>query len=154
MAGKRGPRALREARVAVVTGGTHGVGREVVGALARRGYAIVVVYLDDQRSAEATVEEVFAAAGTAVAVRADLTDALDVERLFDETTAAFGGIDVLVHTTTRSAVVLYAHALRHLQGGAAIVSVSEITPTLAQQLAERGVTADHGVADPVSFLAG
>ena len=141
--------------MAVVTGGSHGIGREVVRLLACRGYAIVVVYLDDQGSAEATVDEVFAAGGAAVAVRADITDDLDVERLFDETIAAFGSVDVLVHTTTRSASVLYAHAVRRLRRGSAIVSVSgaeETTPALARHLAERGITGDLGVEDLVSVL--
>jgi 3-oxoacyl-[acyl-carrier protein] reductase len=153
--------------VVIVTGGSHGTGREVVRMLARRGYAIVVVYLDDQRRAEATVEEIFAADGTAVAVRADVSDDLDVERLFDETIAAFDGVDAVVHTTMRSASVLYQHAVRHLHRGSAIVSASiaqEITPALAQQLREREITvigfapgieaaaADRGVADLVSFL--
>lgn len=158
---------MRTDAVAIVTGGSHGIGREVVRMLARRGYAIVVVYLDDQSSAEATVEEIFAAEGTAVAVRADVTDDLDVERLFDETIAAFGGIDAVVHTTMRSASILYQHAARHLHRGSAIVSVStpeEIKPALAQQLRERDITvigfpsgledvgADGSVADLVSFL--
>lgn len=159
--------APRTDAVAIVTGGSHGTGREVVRMLARRGYAIVVVYLDDQRRAVATVEEIFAAEGTAVAVRADVTDDLDVERLFDETIAAFGGVDAVVHTTMRSASVLYQHAVRHLQRGSAIVSVStaeEITPALAHELRERDMTvmgfppgledtaADRGVADLISFL--
>jgi 3-oxoacyl-[acyl-carrier protein] reductase len=153
--------------VVIVTGGSYGPGREVVRMLARRGYAIVVVYLDDQRRAEATVEEIFAADGTAVAVRADVGDDLDVKRLFDETIAAFGGVDAVVHTTMRSAAVLYQHAVRHLHRGSAIVSVStaeEITPALAQQLREPDITvigfapgredagADRGVADLISFL--
>jgi len=122
--------APRTEAVAIVTGGSHGVGREVVRMLARRGFAIVVVYLDDQTRAEATVEEAFASDGTAVAVRAEVTDDLDVERLFEETIAAFGGVDVVVHTKARSAAVLE----RHLPRGAAIVSVAtpeEIEPALA-----------------------
>jgi NAD(P)-dependent dehydrogenase (short-subunit alcohol dehydrogenase family) len=159
--------AHRTDAVAIVTGGSYGIGRAVVRMLARRDYAIVVVYLDDQRSAEATVDEIFAADGTAVGVRADVTDYLDVERLFDETIAAFGGVDAVVHTTMRSASFLYQHAVRHLNRGSAIVSVStgeEIRPALAQQLRERDITvigflsgledggAEHGVADLISFL--
>jgi NAD(P)-dependent dehydrogenase (short-subunit alcohol dehydrogenase family) len=159
--------APRTDAVAIVTGGSYGTGREVVRMLAPRGYAIVVVYLDDQRRAEATVEEIFAADGTAVAVRADVTDALDVERLFDETIAAFGGVHAVVHTTMQSASVLYQHAVRHLHRGSAVVSGStaeEIPPALAQQLRERDITvtgfppgledegAEHGVADLISFL--
>jgi len=153
--------------VAVVTGGSRAIGREVVRRLAGRGYAIVVVYLDDQRTAEAAVEEVLAAAGTAVAVRADLTDDLDVERVFAETIAAFAGVDVVVHTTVRGASVLYRHAARHLGRGSAILSVSAaepITPVLAQQFRERDITingvppgleppgTDHDVADLIAFL--
>jgi 3-oxoacyl-[acyl-carrier protein] reductase len=153
--------------VAIVTGGSYGIGREVVRMLARHGCAIVVVYLDDQSRAEVTVEEIFAADGTAVAVRADVTDDLDVERLFDETVAAFGGVDVVVHTTKRSASVLYQHAVRHLHRGSAILSISsaeEITPAVAQQLREGDITvigfppeledaaADQGVADLISLL--
>ena len=64
-------------------------------------------------------------------MRADVTDELDVERLFAESIAAFGGVDAVVHTTMRSASLLYQHAAGHLHRGAAIVSVSTaeaITP--------------------------
>ena len=84
--------------VAIVTGGSCQAARGIARRLARRGYAVVVVYLRDQAQAEAAVEEIVAADGTALAVRADVTDELDVERLFEETTAAFGRVDVVVHT--------------------------------------------------------
>lgn len=79
--------------VALVTGGSCGAGREIARKLASRGYAVVVAYLRDQGEAEAAVEQILAAGGTAVAVRADVADELDVERLFTETAAAFGGVD-------------------------------------------------------------
>ena len=82
--------------VAIVTGGSSGAGRRIARTLASRGYAVVVVYLRDQRQAELAVEEILAANATALAVRADLTDELDVERLFVETTAAYGGTLVAV----------------------------------------------------------
>ena len=88
--------------VVIVTGGSTGSGREFSRALAGRGYAVVVVYLDDQRGAEAVVDEIVGANGTAIAVRADITDELDVERLFSETVAAFGGVDVIVHADPRA----------------------------------------------------
>ena len=99
--------------VAIVTGGCSAIGREVALRLAGRGCAIVVVYLEDQRSAEATVAQILAAEGTTVAVRADLGDELDVERLFHESIAAFGGVDVVIHTTPDSAALLDRHAARH-----------------------------------------
>ena len=87
--------------VAIVTGGSSGTGREVARALTSWGWAIVIVYLEHQRAAEATVDEILAAGGKVVAVRADPADDLDVQRLFAESTAAFAGVDVVVHTTSR-----------------------------------------------------
>jgi NAD(P)-dependent dehydrogenase (short-subunit alcohol dehydrogenase family) len=84
-------------RVAIVTGGSRGIGREVARTLAGRGYAVVVNYAGNQARADAVVEELLAANGTALAVRGDVADELDVERLFTETTEAFGGVDVVVH---------------------------------------------------------
>jgi short-subunit dehydrogenase len=106
--------------VAIVAGGC----REVVRELARRGYAIVVVYLDDQSRAEAVVEEIIAAHGAAVAVRADLTDDLDVERLFAETIAAFGGVDLVAHPTVRNVSIRLERVARQLGDGVAIVGAS------------------------------
>lgn len=83
--------------VAVVTCGSFGAGREAARRLAGRGYAVVLVYMRDQDEAEAAVDEILATRGTALAVRADITDDLDVQRLFDETEAAFGSVDLLVH---------------------------------------------------------
>jgi 3-oxoacyl-[acyl-carrier protein] reductase len=134
-------------RVAIVTGGSRGVGRAAVRRLAAAGYAVAVGYLHDQRAAESTVEEILANNGNAVAIRADIADELDVTRLFAETIAAFGGIDVVVHvagiritaaevtgagldesdalirTSTRAAFVVSREAARHLRDGGAIVNL-------------------------------
>ena len=67
--------------VAIVTGGSRGIGRATIDRLASCGYAVVVNYLHDQRAAEATVDAVLAVRRAAVAVRADAADDLDVERL-------------------------------------------------------------------------
>ncbi len=110
--------------VAIVTGGSSGTGRELARALTSWGWALVIVYLEHQCAAEATVEEILAADGNVVAVRADPADDLDVQRLFAESTAAFGGVDVVVHTTTDRASLLYQYAARHVRAGGAIVSFS------------------------------
>jgi len=104
--------SLTSEPVAIVTGGSPGLGGELARSLAGQGYAVVVVYLDDQRAVEALIDEIFAANGAAVAVRADVTDELDVERLFAETVDAFGGVDVIVHTTTEDPAVLACYAAR------------------------------------------
>jgi 3-oxoacyl-[acyl-carrier protein] reductase len=135
-------------RVAVVTGGSRGVGRATVRRLAARGYAVVVNYVHDQRAADATVETVLADRGAAVAVRADVADEVDVERLFAETTEVFGGVDVVVHAVTgrlpatpvtdvdldrfddlcrintRAAFIVDREAARRVRDGGAIVNLS------------------------------
>jgi 3-oxoacyl-[acyl-carrier protein] reductase len=87
--------------VAIVTGGSGGIGRAVASRLATGDYAVVVNYVDNQRAADAAVDEILAANGCAVAVRADVADEGDVERLFGETFDAFGGVDVVVHAAAR-----------------------------------------------------
>ena len=134
---------LSRETVAIVTGGSFGIGREVARVLAGWGWAIVVVYLDHQRTAEATVAEVLAAEGRIVAVRADLADDLDVQRLFAESSAAFAGVDVVVHTTTDGASLLYQHAACQVRRRGAIVSVyaaGGVTAGIARQLRERGIS--------------
>ncbi len=87
--------------VAIVTGGSRSIGRAVARRLALGDYAIVINYLHSQPAADAAVEEILAAKGTAVAVCADVADELDVERLFVEAIDAFGGVDVVVHAAGR-----------------------------------------------------
>jgi 3-oxoacyl-[acyl-carrier protein] reductase len=144
--------------VAIVTGGSLPSGREVARGLAGWEWAIVVVYLEHQRTVEAAVVEILAADGTIVAVRADLADDLDVHRLFAESRALFGGIDVLVHTTTQSAALLLRHAGRHLRPGGVIVTVSateRMEPEIARALRERGISVGRAPPDGVlAFLDG
>jgi 3-oxoacyl-[acyl-carrier protein] reductase len=153
--------------VAIVTGGSRGAGREMARKLASRHYAVVVVYLRDQGEADAAVEEILSAGGTAVAIRADVDDELDVERLFTETAAAFGGVDVVVHTAMRGTSLVNQQAARQLRHGGAIIDVSNaeaIAPALADALRARDITvngvapglecpgAQHDVADLIVLL--
>jgi 3-oxoacyl-[acyl-carrier protein] reductase len=142
-------------RVAIVTGGSRGVGRAAIRLLAARGYAVVVNYLHDQRAAESTVEAILTDKGAAVAVRADVADDLDVQRLFAETIAAFGGIDAVVHAVgspvttapvaevdldvfdalvrinTRATFIVNREAARHLRNGGAIVNLTSSADSLS-----------------------
>jgi 3-oxoacyl-[acyl-carrier protein] reductase len=88
-------------RVAIVTGGSGGVGRAIARKLAMSDYAVVINYINSRCAADAVVAEILAVNGAAVAVRADIADELDVDRLFSETSAAFGGVDVVVHAAAR-----------------------------------------------------
>jgi 3-oxoacyl-[acyl-carrier protein] reductase len=134
--------------VAIVTGGCHGIGRELARALAARGFAVAVAYLRDPGEAEGLVAEIAAVGGTAVAVRADVADELDAERLFDEAAAAFGAVDVVVHGAARGASVVDRLAAHRLRAGGAIVAVSSaepVAPELAELLRARDITV-NGVA--------
>ena len=144
--------------VAIVTGGASQTGRDVARGLAGWRWAIVVVYLQDQSASDATVAEITAAQGTTVAVRADLADDLDVQRLFTESIAAFGSIEVVVHTTTENAALLYRQAARYVRPRGAIVSTAAaegVPPGIARQLRERGITVGRAPPEAVlSFLDG
>jgi 3-oxoacyl-[acyl-carrier protein] reductase len=142
-------------RVAIVTGGSRGVGRATIRLLAARGYAVVVNYLHDRSAAESTVEAILAGDSDAVTVRADVADDLDVERLFAETIAVFGGIDVVVHAVgspvtatpvaevdldvldalvrinTRATFIVNREAARHLRNGGAIVNLTSSANSLS-----------------------
>ena len=147
---------LRAQVVAIVTGGSSGSGREVARVLTSWGWAIVVVYLERQRTVEATLAEIQADGGNVVSVRADLADELDVRRLFAESVAAFAGVDVVVHTTTETASLLYQNAARHVRPRGAVVCISaapRVPPGVARQLRERGITVGTAPADGlIAFL--
>jgi hypothetical protein len=148
----RNARRFRTDVVAIVTGGSAGNGRELARALTSWGWAIVVVYLEHQRAAEATVAEILAADGEVVAVRADLADDLDVQRLFAESNAAFAGVDVLVHTTPGSASLLYQHAARNIRARGAIVSTlaaDRVPPEVARQLRDGAISIGRALPEDV-----
>ncbi|MFF7751547.1 SDR family oxidoreductase [Streptomyces sp. NPDC007971] len=88
-------------RVAVVTGGSRGIGRATVERLTAEGYAVVVGYAGNRGLAEAAPEEAVRAGGRAVAVRADVADEAQVAALFETAADEFGGVDVVVHTAGR-----------------------------------------------------
>lgn len=94
-------RTPAETRVAIVTGGSRGIGREIVARLAAEGYAVAVGYAGNEAGAKEAVAAVEAAGGRAIAVRADVADEQAVAELFDAAAAAFGRIDAVVHAAAR-----------------------------------------------------
>jgi 3-oxoacyl-[acyl-carrier protein] reductase len=84
-------------RVALVTGASRGIGAATALLLAQQGFRVVVNYRSSAAEAEQVVAASGAAGGEAFAIRADVTEPDDVDRMIDETQAKWGGVDVLVH---------------------------------------------------------
>jgi 3-oxoacyl-[acyl-carrier protein] reductase len=84
-------------KVAVVTGGSRGIGRAIAAELARRGCRVVVNYQANAAAADEVVAEIQAAGGEAMAVQADVSDAGQAQSLVDAAVAAYGTVDVFVN---------------------------------------------------------
>ena len=134
-------------RVAVVTGGSRGIGRAVTRRLAADGYDVAIVYTANQPEAAATVKEIEAAGRTGLAYQADIADAPAVERVFEAVEDRLGGIDVVINsagimplapvagldlddldrllrTNVRGAFVVAQQAARKVRDGGAIIAFS------------------------------
>ncbi len=83
-----------QGKVALITGGGSGIGRESALLFAREGAAVAVVDVDDD-AAQRVTAEIAAAGGRAVAVHADVSHAADCEEMVGATETAFGRLDVL-----------------------------------------------------------
>jgi 3-oxoacyl-[acyl-carrier protein] reductase len=84
-------------QVALVTGGSRGIGRATALHLARCGAAVAVNYASSATQADAVVEEIVAAGGRAMAVAADVGDAAQVAAMVASVAAALGPITILVN---------------------------------------------------------
>lgn len=84
-------------KVAVVTGGSKGIGASIAKSLAAAGAAVVVNYARDRDGAERVAEQIIAQGGQAIAVRADVSKQSEIRTLFETTVQAFGALDVLVN---------------------------------------------------------
>ncbi|MGY3518710.1 SDR family oxidoreductase [Micromonospora sp. PTRAS2] len=141
-------------RVAIVTGGSQGIGRQVAQRLAADGFAVVVNFATGKSAAEQVVAAIVAAGGDAVAVPADVADEVAVAELFDVAERTYGGIDVVVHSAgvashapvteldlaeldrvhrvnVRGTFVVDQQAARRIRPGGALVNISSTTPRLS-----------------------
>ncbi|WP_344458419.1 SDR family oxidoreductase [Actinocorallia aurantiaca] len=153
-------------RVAIVTGGSRGIGREVAGRLGADGFAVVVTYSGSKSEADNAVARITAAGGAAIAVQADVAEEAEVAALFDAAERAYGGVDVVVHaagvmilgpladfdlddldrmhrTNIRGTFVVDQQAARRVRKGGAIINFStSVTklglPTYAAYAASKG----------------
>jgi len=84
-------------KVALVTGASKGIGASIAEHLAAEGASVVVNYASSKSGADAVVQRIEAQGGKAVAVQADVSKPEDIARLFKETKAVYGKLDVLVN---------------------------------------------------------
>jgi 3-oxoacyl-[acyl-carrier protein] reductase len=136
-------------KIALVTGGSRGVGVGIVARLAADGARVAFTYANSEERAEAVASVVVAAGGTAHALRADSRKEQDVASAVAQTVKQFGGLDILVNNAgvgsfteiteltmeqidemltinVRSAIVAIRESLAHMGEGGRIINIGSI----------------------------
>ena len=88
---------VKNSQVAIVTGASRGIGAAVARRLANDGFAVAINYASSSKEADALVAELAAQGTTAIAIKADVSNADEVRAMFDATEQQLGKIDVLVN---------------------------------------------------------
>ncbi len=88
---------MAEQKIALVTGGSRGIGAAISKQLARDGFTVIVNYAGNAEAADNVVQEIESAGGKAQAIQTDIADAQAVRQLFDTLETQWGRIDVLVN---------------------------------------------------------
>ncbi len=93
-----------EGKVAIITGASRGIGSAIAKQLSALGAKVVINYSSSAVKSEEVVEEITKLGEQAVAIKADVSNIKDVERLFSETITKFGKVDILINN---AGVILY-----------------------------------------------
>ena len=84
-------------KVAIVTGASRGIGKQIALQLADLGASVTINYANSSKKAEEVVKEIKEKGGEAAAVQANLSQVSEVEQLFHETIETFGKVNILVN---------------------------------------------------------
>ncbi|MDZ7958749.1 MAG: SDR family oxidoreductase [Aulosira sp. DedQUE10] len=84
-------------KIAIITGASRGIGKAIALKLSNHGASVVVNYAGNRAKAEEVVAEITQHGGQAIAIQADISQVVEIERLFDQTIAQFGKVDILVN---------------------------------------------------------
>lgn len=147
-----------EGKVALITGGDSGIGRATAVLYAREGARVAILYKDEDRDAEDTLEAIRAEGSEGIAIRGDVGDRVLCLSAVAETVERFGKLDVLVNnaaeqhaqdrfedvsedqmeatfrTNIFGQMFMVQAALPHLKEGAAIIGVTSVTAYRGQDL--------------------
>lgn len=156
-----------EGKIALVTGGSRGIGAAIAKRLASDGASVAITYAKDANSASSVVKAIEQAGGKAIAIQADAADAKAVAAAVEKAVAALGRLDVLVNNagmanpkkfedTTleeldrlidiniRGVFVTTQAALKHMNNGGRVIMVGScvgervMTPGLVPYSATKG----------------
>ena len=164
----------RKKRVAIVTGGSRGIGKGVAIRLADDGMAVIIVYRSNKAEAEAVVNEINAKEQTAISIQADIADETAIEQLFTSVETHWGGVDVVVNSAgimslgeiagfdleeldrlyrvnIRGTFVVNREAARRIRQGGAIVNLSS-SVTKAAFPGYGPYAASKGAVDVISLI--
>jgi len=161
-------------KVAVVTGGSKGIGAAIARALAAEGAQVVVNYASSKAGADAVVETITAAGGKAIAVQGDVSKAEQAQGLVDAAVKEFGQLDVLVNNSgvyefapieqvteeqyrrmfdvnVLGVLLSTKAALKHLDEGGSIINISSAATSLAPP-ASSVYTGTKGALDSITSV--
>ncbi|MBL4931579.1 SDR family oxidoreductase [Clostridium sp. YIM B02565] len=161
-------------RVAIVTGGSRGIGRAISERLAADGQTVVIAYASNAVEANKTVQSIVKNGGKAIAIKTDISDEVAVSKLFDIAEKNFGGVDVVVNsagimglntianfdlnkldqiirTNIRGTFVIDQQAARRVRSGGAIINLSTSVKKLALPT-YAAYSASKGAVDAISLV--